>query len=171
MFGKFSYSWKKELQKIKRLIKEDVMKKDLISIGNCGEYFVAAELERHGFTVAVPMSNTPDFDILAVSKNDSNKQYLIQVKTQSGRIPSWTLNKKNETLEGHNIVYIFVTLNEYDIPDYYIVPSKVVAKTIKRTHQEWLDTPGKKGQKHNDGTMRKFRLTEDSEYKNAWNLL
>ena len=34
------------------------------SIGNSGEYFVAAELERRGFTAAVPMSNTKDFDIL-----------------------------------------------------------------------------------------------------------
>ena len=27
-----------------------------VSTGNAGEYFVAGELERHGFTVAVPMS-------------------------------------------------------------------------------------------------------------------
>ena len=33
-----------------------------ISIGNAGEYFVAGELERRGFTCAVPMSNTKDFD-------------------------------------------------------------------------------------------------------------
>ena len=34
-----------------------------VSTGNAGEYFVAGELERHGFTVAVPMSNVkvPDF--------------------------------------------------------------------------------------------------------------
>lgn len=39
------------------------MENTRINIGNCGEYFVAAELERRGFTVAVPMSNTPSFDI------------------------------------------------------------------------------------------------------------
>ena len=27
-----------------------------VNIGNAGEYFVAGELERRGFTVAVPMS-------------------------------------------------------------------------------------------------------------------
>ena len=37
-----------------------------VNIGNSGEYFVAGELERRGFTVAVPMSNVKDFDILAV---------------------------------------------------------------------------------------------------------
>lgn len=30
------------------------MKKNNVSTGNCGEYFVAAELERRGFSVAVP---------------------------------------------------------------------------------------------------------------------
>ena len=39
-----------------------------ISIGNSGEYFVAAELERRGYTAAVPMSNTKDFDILAINR-------------------------------------------------------------------------------------------------------
>ena len=39
-----------------------------VSIGNAGEYFVAGELERHGFTVAIPMSNVKDFDILAINR-------------------------------------------------------------------------------------------------------
>ncbi len=47
-----------------------------ISTGNCGEYFVAAELERRGFTAAVPMSNTKDFDILAINR-ETNKQIAI----------------------------------------------------------------------------------------------
>ena len=55
-----------------------------ISIGNAGEYFVAGELERHGFTAAVPMSNTKDFDILAINRQ-SYKQYAIQVKTTKKR--------------------------------------------------------------------------------------
>ena len=39
-----------------------------ISTGNAGEYFVAGELERRGFTVTVPMSNTKDVDALAIKK-------------------------------------------------------------------------------------------------------
>ena len=34
-----------------------------INIGNAGEYFVAGELERRGFTVGVPMSNVKDYDL------------------------------------------------------------------------------------------------------------
>ena len=47
-----------------------------VSIGNSGEYFVAGELERRGFTVAVPMSNVKDFDILAINR-ETNEQIAI----------------------------------------------------------------------------------------------
>lgn len=149
------------------------MTNDKISIGNCGQYFVAAELERHGFTAAVPMSNTRDFDILAINRNDSSKQYAIQVKTNSGNKLSWVLNKKNETIIGKNIYYVFVNLNDGESPDYFIVPSKTVATYISSIHQEWLNTAGKHGQKHNDSSMRKFAIDDNDlgKYKNNWSIL
>lgn len=145
------------------------MKKNNISTGNAGEYFVAGELERHGYTVAVPMSNTKDFDVLAIDR-DSYKQFAIQVKTTSYKQKVWSLGKKNETLEGDNIIYFFVSLNELDIPEYHIVPSSIVAKTIREEHQEWLKTPGRHGQPHNDNDMRKF-ADKDDKYLNNWDCL
>lgn len=142
--------------------------KNNISTGNAGEYFVAGELERHGFTVAVPMSNTKDFDILAINR-ETFKQFAIQVKTTSYKQKSWTLSQKNEDLVGDNIIYFFVSLNELDIPEYHIVPSKVVAKSVKESHQLWLDTLGKNGQKHKDNPIRKFSDFED-KYLNNWEL-
>ena len=140
-----------------------------ISIGNAGEYFAAGELERHGFTVALPMSNVKDFDILAINRKTS-EQFAIQVKTTTYKQKKWILSKKNETLEKDNIIYIFVSLNEYDTPEYHIVPSTVVAERLKREHQEWLDTPGKQGQKHSDNNMRVFRDL-DNEYLDRWDYL
>ena len=142
--------------------------KNNISIGNAGEYFVAGELERHGYTVAVPMSNTKDFDILAINR-ETYKQFAIQVKTTSYKQKSWTLSEKNEKLVGDNIIYFFVSLNELDIPEYHIVPSKIVADAIKTEHSIWLDTPGKDGQKHKDNTIRKFQDKED-KYKDNWSV-
>ena len=52
------------------------VKENTVSIGNSGEYFVAAELERRGFTAAVPMSNTKDFDILAINR-ETQRQIAI----------------------------------------------------------------------------------------------
>ena len=92
-----------------------------INIGNCGEYYVAAELERRGFTVAVPMSNVDNFDILAINKNKPYNQYAIQVKTTTKA--SWLLSKKNEDIVGDNIYYVFVKLVGDNMPEYYIYPS------------------------------------------------
>ena len=140
-----------------------------VNTGNSGEYFVAGELERRGFTVAVPMSNVKDFDILAINRT-TYEQFAIQVKTTGYKQKKWTLSKKNETLVGDNIVYVFVSLNELDAPEYHIVPSKIVAETIKNLHQNWLDTPGKKGQQRNDTNIRNF-FDKDDKYLNCWEWL
>ena len=146
-------------------------KNDKINIGNCGEYFVAAELERRGFSVGVPMSNTPVFDLLAINNKDYSKQICIQVKTTDKEKPSWSMSKKNEGICGDHIFYVLVRLNGMNQPDYFIVPSKTVAYEVKTNHQNWLRTPGKKGQAHNDNDVRKFDLPEDSEFRDAWDLL
>lgn len=143
--------------------------KNNISIGNAGEYFVAGELERRGYTVAVPMSNTKDFDVLAINRETLN-QYAIQVKTTSYGRKKWMLGMKNEKLLGDNIVYIFVVLNELNSPEYHIVPSKIVAEYITNSHKTWLDTPGIKGRKHVDTSMRQF-FDENNRYLNRWDLL
>ena len=143
--------------------------KNTVSIGNAGEYFVAGELERRGFTVAVPMSNVKDFDILAIDRQ-TYKQFAIQVKTTAYKQKKWTLSQKSENLMGDNILYFFVSLNEFDAPEYHIVPSKIVVQTIKADHQKWLNTPGKKGQSHKDTTIRNFMDAEDV-YLERWDFL
>lgn len=142
-----------------------------ISTGNCGEYFVAAELERRGFSVAVPMSNTPIFDLLAIERENLSNQVALQVKTTSKSKYEWTMSPKNEKKLGDNVFYVFVRLNELANPEYFIIPSDVVAKQIKEGHQRWLETPGRNGQKHNDSNMRKFSVSPNTEYKDAWHLL
>ncbi len=145
------------------------MEKNYISIGNAGEYFVAGELERHGFTAAVPMSNTKDFDILAINRK-THEQFAIQVKTASGKVKQWRLTSKNEELKGDNIIYFFVALNEMDTPEYHIVPSRTVARLVKKNHSDWLNTPGKNGQQHQENDIRSF-YDKDDTYLNNWSCL
>ena len=140
-----------------------------ISTGNAGEYFVAGELERHGFTAAIPMSNVKDFDILAIDSK-TYKQFAIQVKTTGFARKKWTLTEKSEKLSAKNVVYFFVSLNDLGQPEYHIVPSKIVSKTISEGHAKWLKTPGKKGQPHNDNPMREF-TDENDKYLNNWSCL
>lgn len=144
-------------------------KRDNISTGNAGEYFVAGELERHGFTAAIPMSNVKDFDILAINRT-TYEQFAIQVKTTSFKRKKWTLGAKNEKIAGKNIVYFLVALNNLDQPEYHIVPSAVVANEIYDSHRKWLATPGKNGQPHNDNPIREFHDEED-KYLDNWSCL
>lgn len=138
-----------------------------VSIGNCGEYFVAAELERNGFTAAVPMSNTKKFDILAINQKNNTK-IALQVKTNHTSQKIWTLSQKNETLIGDNIYYVFVCLNYGGAPDYYIMHSSIVAKSIALSHSNWLCGKTKSGKNRNDTNIRKFAF--DIDKYNPYNL-
>ena len=70
-----------------------------------------------------------------------------------------------------NLFYVFVNLNNgQKHPDFFIVPSKIVAEYIKKSHKNWLGTPGKGGKKHKDTPMRKFD-DPGEVYLNRWDLL
>lgn len=139
-----------------------------VNVGNSGEYFVAGELERRGFGVAVPMSNTKEFDILTINMKNK-KQYAVQVKTTTKNKKKWILKRENEHLIGDNIIYVFVYLNNLSAPKYYIVPSKIVAETIIINHQVWLNSLGRNGKPHKDSNMRKFEIYDD-KFLNNWDL-
>jgi hypothetical protein len=138
--------------------------------GVSGEYFVAGELSRLGYIASITLRNTKGIDIL-VSDSGATRQIGIQVKTNQGSKPEWVLNEKAENFYADNLFYVFVNLkSQEEQPDFYIVPSKIVATYTKSSHQEWLKTPGKKGQAHKDNPVRKFR-DEKKQYLNRWNLL
>lgn len=139
-----------------------------INIGNAGEYFVAGELERRGFTVGVPMSNVKDYDLLCINKN--GKHFALQVKTTSDGRNKWLLSKKNEEISAKNVLYVFVHLHQLDMPTYFIVPSKYVAETVKNSHKDWLSKKSKSGKPHKDSDMRTI-MFEDDTYLNKWEYL
>ena len=141
-----------------------------ILAGVAGEYLVAGELSKRGYIASITLRNTAGVDILC-SNQDATKTLGIQVKTNSGSSRSWILNKKAETYAEDNLFYVFVCLHHgKKPPDYFIVPSKIVAKYVKESHDQWLKTPGKKGQMHRDTSMRKFEDRE-GKFLNRWDLL
>lgn len=138
--------------------------------GVAGEYFVAAELSRLGYIATLTLKNTRGIDILAVNLK-ATKSTSIQVKTNQGRKKEWPLNQKAENLIADNLFYVFVNLKGLnELPDFHVVPSKIVAEHCKTTHSEWLSTLGRKGQPHNDNTMRKYS-DHDGQYLGRWDLL
>ena len=142
--------------------------KNNVSVGNCGQYFVAAELERRGFTAAIPLSNTQDFDILAINRI-TNKQIAIQVKTTAFGTLQWMLSSKDEKNKGNNIYYILVHLHELETPEYYIIPSTILADSIRDKYAKKLTSLGENGIIRKDSDVRTFKITNEFEkYKNAW---
>lgn len=138
--------------------------------GVAGEYAVAMELSKRGYIATVTLRNTKGIDILA-SNEDGSRTVSIQVKTSKKKERGWILSEKAEKQVSENFFYVFVNL---DIDNsnlrFHIVPSKVVAEYICKDHQDWLSSPGKKGQARKDTPMRKFLTTTD-EYLNNWDLL
>ena len=137
--------------------------------GVAGEYLVAGELSRRGYIASITLRNSRGVDIL-VTNEKAYKTAAIQVKTRYSKGNAWVLNEKAEKYHATNLFYAFVSLNYGEPADFYIVPSKVVADFIKKHHREWLKTPGRKGQKHNQTTMRQFR-DDKQRYRNAYHLL
>lgn len=144
------------------------MKIEATLSGISGEYFVAAELSRRGYIASVTLRNTRGVDILA-SRLDASKSVGIQVKTSQSAGKAWVLNKKAEECFADSLFYVFVDLKDR-VPAFHVVPSTVVAHSVKTGHAEWLATPGRRGQPHNDSSMRMFRDRRD-EYLGRWDLL
>jgi hypothetical protein len=142
-----------------------------ILVGVAGEYFAAAELSRRGYIASITLRNTKGVDIIATNEAAS-KTINIQVKTSSGSSRGgWILNKKAEQMSEKNLFYIFVKIpKDNQNPLFHIVPSKDLASVVKAGHKKWLETLGKKGQKHNDSNMRYWR-DEDNKYLDKWDLL
>lgn len=99
------------------------------STGLSGEYFVAAELLRRGFSVGITMGNAKAIDILA---EKDGHQYIIQVKAIfKKKNIGWPMmrDKVNE-----KIFYIFVNLNgdKMNEPDYFIANGKETKRKVKQ---------------------------------------
>jgi len=99
------------------------------STGLSGEYFVAAELLRRGYSVGITMGNAKAIDILA--EQDGN-QFIIQVKAIfKKKNVGWPMmaDKVNES-----IFYVFVNLNgdKMTDPDYFIATGLEAKQKVKQ---------------------------------------
>lgn len=152
--------------------------KSLIQLDKCqrgcaGEYLVCGELNKRGIIASLTLKNTNGIDILATN-SDASKSAGIQVKTTIWSrqfYPSWVLRDKADTYMSDNLFYVFVLLKpDKERPDFYIVPSKVVAEHTCSTHKTWLGKLSKNGKSHNDSPIRKFN-DKNNLFLERWDLL
>ncbi|HEX2897832.1 MAG TPA: hypothetical protein VHP63_07275 [candidate division Zixibacteria bacterium] len=152
-----------------------------------GEHYVLARLTSFGLIAGLAPENNRSVDIVATPEF-SDKSLQIEVKTRTvGRASDdgWHMHKKHESIVRPNLFYVFVAMpaswTDDSQPETYIIPSKKVAQVLKKTHQDWLNTPGKKGQKRNNTDMRRILpFYKDSpsiprkwmsKYKDNWSFL
>jgi hypothetical protein len=113
--------------------------------GTAGVYHVASQLAIRGFHAAVTYGNAPSVDIL-VGLADGAATLSLQVKTSRwalrtrGRGKSkqphhyeWSVGEKSAKLKHEDLFFAFVDLKLWmeQLPDIFIVPSKVVVDDFK----------------------------------------
>jgi hypothetical protein len=143
-----------------------------------GEFAVLSQLSLRGIDANMTLGHTKGIDILAYSP-EKGKSYQLEVKThlRSGPnkpsvgmfgtvISSWMMNKKHERINEPTHFYCFVDIcQDRKSFEFYIVPSKVVARYVTKEHEYWLNEHKKKRKKIKPNDIRLFRLgLEGSEY-------
>jgi hypothetical protein len=99
--------------------------------GMLGVYLTAAELTSRGFIVSPTSRNAFGADLL-VTDQKCRRAWSVQVKTKSGRQKYWHLNKAAIDLSSKSHVYVFVTLNSTNRPDYLVIGSNKVVVSINK---------------------------------------
>ena len=132
------------------------------SIGNSGEHYVAAKLERKNFTTSIVGNNCKDYDIIAVN-NETHEEVLIQVKTSTNK-NRWRVNQNNFINE--KLFYVLVSLRD-DEPKYYIIKSSEAIKLKQKHHIEFCKLHG---YNEEDIKLREIVLDDDllKKYKDNW---
>jgi hypothetical protein len=136
---------------------------DKALVGACGVFHVSAELSRRGWIAMPTIRNTAGIDLIA-SKGD--RTVTFQIKTNSHGKTDFPMSKSNEDMVDDNLYYAFVTLKgELERPDFYVIPSNIVADYIKKTHEAFVRMPPKRESsltdeerilKRSKSTLRKF---------------
>jgi hypothetical protein len=121
--------------------------------GLSGEYLVAAELYRRGWSVGMTMGNAKAIDLYA-EKND--KRIAVQVKAiYKRKNVGWPIMKDKIK---KNCFYILVNLNadKMETPDYFILTSNEAKAKVKQ-----YETRG----------IIDLSTVNTDDYKNAWKKL
>jgi hypothetical protein len=128
-------------------------------LGAAGEHFVMSQLLRRNMIAALAPTGVPNADIVVTDKlGDRLCAVQVKVRRDIGSDGGWHMRPKHETLTSPNLFYCFVDFGRTlaDMPKTWVVPSAIVAKSIQDMYGHWLAAPGKNGQPHKDGDLRRF---------------
>lgn len=143
------------------------------NISLAGEFAVLSQLALRGYNANMTLGNTKSVDILLANPLTGNmfkieaKTHYRNTSTQSktfGHTLSWMMSQKHEEIIDPKLFYVFVNIsNDSNLIRFFIVPSEIVAKHVKESHEYWLRTGEEREVK--DSLMRNFRIgLDDAEY-------
>ena len=143
------------------------MTRDKQLVGAAGEHLVLSRLLNLGFLAAQAPRGTRKVDVL-VNHLDNKPPCLVQVKTRTGvdANQGWHMGVKHEEMKDKDMFYCFVALGDIE-SNVYVIPAVKVAKVVTESHATWLNTPGVKGQQHNDTDMRRIKNRYGMKLKSA----
>lgn len=119
--------------------------------GISGEFFVAAELAKRNFQVALTLGNAKGIDLFATNQL-TGKTFEIEVKTLRKQPNCFTLRVARLVKEK---IFIFVYLNGYDNqPDYFILYGKEILKNPSHFYGASLNSSR---QTINHGPLQKYK--------------
>ena len=145
-------------------------------LGAAAEHYVMCQLLRQGKIAALAPAGVPDADII-VSDRVGSTLAAVQVKARRnlGADGGWHMKAKHEDMVRELLYYCFVDFGDSitDMPKCWVIPSAVVAHTLKSTHAVWLITPGRNNVPHTDHNMRRLLphyalMAGDPQYSGGW---
>lgn len=127
--------------------------------GMRGVYLVAAEMSRLGL-IASPTSRSAQGADILVTTGDCKRAFSVQVKTNARFFRHWLAGKDIPVSRTHIYVFVNLKANKKGIEavDFYVVPSKEVAKRVGLF----------KGA--NGAELRPFLIKHAHKYRNNWKL-
>ena len=123
--------------------------------GMLGVYLTAVELVKRGFIVSPTSRSAMGADLL-ITDQQCCKAWSVQVKTNSSDVSFWLVSAKSKEAVSATHIYVFVNVPKKSPPQFYIVPSRTVARSIKTSHT-------KSGLWHSY-----FREKKDDRFRDNW---
>jgi len=119
-----------------------------------GVYLVAAELSGRGFIVSPTSRGALGADLLVTDQSCSHA-FSVQVKTNKKTFTFWLLNKKSKEIKSDTHIYVLVNIRKAGNEiEYFIVPSKIIAKNMGGE----------------EGKFPNISLEKVIKYKNRWDI-
>jgi len=97
-------------------------------------YLTAVELVKRGFIVSPTSRSAMGADLL-VTDQRCRKAWSVQVKTNAKTAKFWLTSPTMRDMVSPSHIYVFVNVprNAKSAPKFYVVPSRVVASTVRVT--------------------------------------